>query len=186
MSPLRWSPTKTVFADLRWLLHFLAINDTMSMAGELGSVQDYRDLLDHHLARLDDVKQVVAIEPPLTEADCAELVIEVEGKAANKTTEQHKKAHYALIETVFREKFYFLLATESIDKPSFARVWNLLDVVTILSDHELCEPGLIFWLVEELLDGQSIDGCRRVFDYLESRRERITAVGGSKSLYHQS
>ena len=41
---------------------------------------------------------------------------------------------------------------------------------------EKCEPGLIFWLVEELLDTQTIDGCRIIFDYLDSRRERITAV----------
>ncbi|KAI9828185.1 MAG: hypothetical protein M1826_006113 [Phylliscum demangeonii] len=40
---------------------------------------------------------------------------------------------------------------------------------------EQCEPGLIFWLIEELLDSQTIDGCKTVFDYLESRRERITA-----------
>lgn len=40
-----------------------------------------------------------------------------------------------------------------------------------------CEPGLGFWLVEELLDTQTIDGCRVVFDYLESRRERMCAVG---------
>lgn len=41
---------------------------------------------------------------------------------------------------------------------------------------EQCEPGLIFWLIEELLDSQTIDGCRKVFDYLESRRERTTKV----------
>ena len=34
---------------------------------------------------------------------------------------------------------------------------------------------MLFWLVEELLDTQTIDGCRTVFDYLDSRRERITA-----------
>lgn len=39
---------------------------------------------------------------------------------------------------------------------------------------EQCEPGLIFWLIEELLDSQTIDGCRKIFDYLESRRERNT------------
>ena len=39
-----------------------------------------------------------------------------------------------------------------------------------------CEPGLLFWLVEELLDSQTIDGCGIIFDYLDSRRERITAV----------
>ena len=41
---------------------------------------------------------------------------------------------------------------------------------------EQCEPGLIFWLIEELLDSQTIDGCRKIFDYLESRRERNTKV----------
>jgi len=36
-----------------------------------------------------------------------------------------------------------------------------------------CEPILAFYLVEELLDSQTTDGCRVVFDYLESRRERL-------------
>ena len=48
-----------------------------------------------------------------------------------------------------------------------------------MSDGKIdqCEPGLAFWLVEELLDTQTIDGCRTVFGYLESRRERMCAVG---------
>ncbi len=158
----------------------------MSDTEELDSVQAYRDLIYRHLTRTNDVKPDDGIEPPLAEADCAELVTEVEVKAAEKSTEQNKKAHYARIETVFREKFYSLLATELIDKPSFTKIWNLLDVVAILSDHELCEPGLIFWLVEELLDSQTIEGCRRVFDYLESRRERITAVSGLRMLRSHS
>lgn len=53
-------------------------------------------------------------------------------------------------------------------------MWNLLDVLSILSDDDQCDPALLFWLVEELLDSQTISGCRIVFDYLESRRERIT------------
>lgn len=87
-----------------------------------------------------------------------------------------------------------LKSTTSIDDPSFIQIWNLLDIVSIFSDNgnsyysmnswrayltsrlEQCEPGLIFWLIEELLDSQTIDGCRKVFDYLESRRERNTAV----------
>lgn len=152
----------------------------MSVTKELDSVQAYRELIGHHLARLSGVKEDIGIEPPLTEADCNELVAEVEATAADKSTERSKKAHYALIETIFRENFYSLLEIESIDDPSFTKVWNLLDVVAILSDHELCEPGLIFWLVEELLDSQTINGCRTVFDFLESRRERITAVGRLK------
>jgi THO complex subunit 1 len=68
-----------------------------------------------------------------------------------------------------------LQATTSIDSPDFAKVWNLFDILAILSDDEQCEPALLFWLVEELLDSQTIAGCRTVFDFLESRRERITA-----------
>lgn len=44
----------------------------------------------------------------------------------------------------------------------------------MLSDNGQCDPALMFWLVEELLDSQTIAGCRKVFDYLESRRDRIT------------
>ncbi len=55
------------------------------------------------------------------------------------------------------------------------RVWNLFDFLSVLSDNEQCDPALLFWLVEELLDSQTVDGCRKVFDFLESRRERITA-----------
>jgi len=54
-------------------------------------------------------------------------------------------------------------------------MWNLLDIISILSDDEQCDTALLFWLVEELLDSQTIAGCRKIFDYLESRRERITA-----------
>ena len=65
--------------------------------------------------------------------------------------------------------------TTSIDSPDFVKVWNLFDILTILSNTEDCDPSLVFWLVEELLDSQTISGCRKVFDFLESRRERLIA-----------
>lgn len=61
-------------------------------------------------------------------------------------------------------------------------MWNLLDIVLILASVEQCDPNLIFWLVEELLDGQTIDGCRTVFEYLESRRERMIPGRQSQKL----
>lgn len=42
---------------------------------------------------------------------------------------------------------------------------------------DLCSPQLVLLLIEELLDSQSIAGCRTVFNFLESRREAIVAVG---------
>lgn len=58
---------------------------------------------------------------------------------------------------------------------SFVKLWNLFDIISILSDDEQCDAALLFWLIEELLDSQTIAGCRKIFDYLESRREKITA-----------
>ena len=55
-------------------------------------------------------------------------------------------------------------------------IWNLLDILLICGDQEQCEPTLLWYLIEELLDSQSLSGCRVVFDYLESRRERLIAV----------
>lgn len=59
-------------------------------------------------------------------------------------------------------------------------MWNFLDVLSILSDGGQCDPALVFWLVEELLDSQTIAGCRHIFDFLESRRERMTAQNFSQ------
>jgi THO complex subunit 1 len=48
-------------------------------------------------------------------------------------------------------------------------------VLSFLADDKQCDPSLLFWLVEELLDSQTIQGCGKILDYLESRRERIIA-----------
>ena len=124
------------------------------------SVAAYRNIIEPYLDR--------------PEADYSSLLQKLQHQNAANTT-QGQPAQFAAIETVFRDKFYELLATTEIFDPAFDSVWHLLDVVAILSDKELCESGLIFWLIEELLDSQTIDGCRKVFDYLESRRERITS-----------
>ncbi|GAD94918.1 THO complex subunit Tho1 [Paecilomyces variotii No. 5] len=138
------------------------------------SVQVYRRLIESLLAKAEELKPDKQIEPPLTEADFGDSTWRIEGSDANVLKRENQQANYAAVETAFRERFYDLLATTSIDDPSFVQIWHLLDVVSIFSDNEQCEPGLIFWLIEELLDSQTIDGCRKVFDYLESRRERNT------------
>lgn len=126
----------------------------------LESVTAYRDIIDPYLER--------------PESDYADLVEQLR-QQSEVDTSKGPAAQFAAIETVFRDQFYELLATTEITDAGFDAVWHLLDVVALLSDQELCESGLIFWLIEELLDSQTIDGCRKVFDYLESRRERITS-----------
>jgi len=85
-------------------------------------------------------------------------------------------------------------SSRSVTDAEFIDVWNLLDILNICGDQgmsvsktfwlvcklinviEQCDPLLVWYLIEELLDSQKIQGCRRVFDYLESRRERLVTV----------
>ncbi|KAJ6079993.1 hypothetical protein N7467_009746 [Penicillium canescens] len=145
----------------------------MENAGVAG-VQIYKRLVDSLLDRAAQVKLDKQIEPPLTEAHLGETIWKPLPQDEEAIKYLNQQTRPAAVEIAFRQKFYHLLASTSIDDPAFIHIWNLLDVVSIFSDNEQCEPGLIFWLIEELLDSQTIDGCRKVFDYLESRRERNT------------
>ncbi|KAF7116534.1 hypothetical protein CNMCM5793_005015 [Aspergillus hiratsukae] len=136
----------------------------------------YRRLVDDLLNRADQIKQDAQIEPPLTEAHLGDSIWAIQGEEKQLVEQLSQQTRFAAVELAFRERFYSLLANTTIDEPSFICMWNLLDIISIFSDNEQCEPGLIFWLIEELLDSQTIDGCRKVFDYLESRRERNTKV----------
>ncbi|KJZ76026.1 hypothetical protein HIM_04482 [Hirsutella minnesotensis 3608] len=142
-------------------------------------------LLDELLAEASAAKQTSAIDPALNEADFNDLSGRALAAFANDGTadadngaggkETAKTTYFAVIETAARDLFDRLIATIPIDSPEFIKMWNLLDILSLLSDNGQCDPALLFWLVEELLDSQTIAGCRRIFDYLESRRERITA-----------
>ena len=146
---------------------------TMSSEG-VSSVEHFVADIRELLFSAHGLKPQGDVEPPLTEHDLKDTASKLlRCNGADGSSEDHSQ--YAAIETACRNVFYELLATTSIKDVTFGQVWNLLDIVSILSDTAQCEPGLVFWLVEELLDSQTIEGCRRVFDYLDSRRERITA-----------
>ncbi|KFX88453.1 hypothetical protein V490_07623 [Pseudogymnoascus sp. VKM F-3557] len=143
---------------------------------EVEAVNLCKGLLGDMLAQANEVKRTNGIEPPILKADIEEefrrlqeIPSFAEGRDSKKST------RYAVIETAVRDTFIDLLATYSIEQPQFVQVWNLLDIVSTLSDDGQCDPALLFWLIEELLDSQTIAGCRKILDYLESRRERIIA-----------
>jgi hypothetical protein len=46
----------------------------------------------------------------------------------------------------------------------------------LLIHSDQCDFFLLWYLVEELLECQSIEACRTVFDYLESRGKRLLTV----------
>lgn len=143
---------------------------------EVQGADECTQLLLEMLERAEEVKQTNTVEPPLNKSDLGDLFERVETVffSSAATLELRKRVH-AVIEAIVRSIFNKLLSSTTIDMPSFVKLWNLFDIISILSDDEQCDPALLFWLIEELLDSQTIAGCRKIFDYLESRREKITA-----------
>ncbi|GAW21769.1 hypothetical protein ANO14919_112940 [Xylariales sp. No.14919] len=139
------------------------------------------DLLKNALAHAQTIKPAATIEPPLTKSHFETFIARLPAiflsaaPDSSQGRDSEKVRLYATVETAARKIFSAMVAGTSIDSPDFVRVWNLFDFLSVLSDNEQCDPALLFWLVEELLDSQTVDGCRKVFDFLESRRERITA-----------
>ncbi|KAF4979392.1 hypothetical protein FZEAL_4395 [Fusarium zealandicum] len=161
----------------------MAALDTANPAAPV--VGAFAVLLQELLSQAEKAKQEHTIEPALNKSDFDDLSGRVSTTAnqvagpkvedGKTTNDQVKGRQYAIIETAARDIFSNLIATTAIDSPDFVRVWNLLDILSLLSDDGQCDPALLFWLAEELLDSQTIAGCRKIFDFLESRRERITA-----------
>ncbi|KAI5306967.1 hypothetical protein KEM56_006041 [Ascosphaera pollenicola] len=145
--------------------------------------QVYRRLLNELLESAAQIRSTADVGLPLTEAQFKGAVKNAFATADKELSGCSAQAHRDAVETVFREIFYSFLATTPIDSPEIVRMWNLFDLAYIFSDNGRAEPPLFFWLAEELLDSQTIVGCRKVFDYLESRREQtVTKAFSSKSL----
>ncbi|KAM7223622.1 THO complex subunit 1 [Rhypophila decipiens] len=150
----------------------------VSPSDDIPAVASVKEFLNNLLARAESIKST-SIEPALEKSDFPDLILALNDvlgpglSQANDSTDPHRVRRFAIIEAAARDTFTNLIATTSIDSPSFVKIWNLFDILSILSDGEHCDPALLLWLVEELLDSQAIPGCRKVFDFLESRRERI-------------
>jgi THO complex subunit 1 len=135
-----------------------------------------REALEH----AQKVKPTPSIEPPLSNADAAGLISQLPAIFSTQSSSDEaapadadNALQFLAIETVVRSRLDTLLATVPIEAPEFVEVWNILDLLTSLEDSQKCDSGLVLSLVEELVDSQTIEGCRIVFDYLESRRERL-------------
>ncbi|KAI1771287.1 THO complex subunit 1 transcription elongation factor-domain-containing protein [Hypoxylon cercidicola] len=149
---------------------------------EIPQVDAFAALLRDALNHAQSVKPAASIEPPLTKADFDKLLAQLPtifpcaspGYTSGNLVAE-KARQNAVVETAARNVFSSLVAGTPIDSPEFVQIWNLFDFLSVLSDGEQCDPALLFWLVEELLDSQTNEGCRKIFDFLESRREQIIA-----------
>ncbi|KAH0285983.1 nuclear matrix protein [Aureobasidium namibiae CBS 147.97] len=122
------------------------------------------------LQRAREIKSVETIDPPLPVADLAQGVSSIGKDVFGSQPDAHK---FTVVETAARKIFYETIQSTDIRTPGFVRMWDFLDLLLLCGELGQCEPILAFWLVEELLDSQTTEGCRIVFDYLESRRERL-------------
>ncbi|KAK5097408.1 hypothetical protein LTS08_006820 [Lithohypha guttulata] len=116
--------------------------------------------------------RAVAESATRTEAD--KILAQV--RSIRASSDETPASHSASVETAFREQLIELIASINIEEDDFSPVWSLLDALNLLCDNELCDFPVGFYLVEDLLDSQTINGCRKVFNYLESRRERMTKL----------
>lgn len=143
----------------------------MSIEG-IPSVASCRTLINSHVQRLIQKRHKAGSDSPVTDHELADLIQQL---TKLKTETDPTPLAAARLDAIFRDRFANILEGTDIFDPAFLEVWILIDIITILSEIQCCEPALNFYLIEELLDSQQIEGCRKVFDYLESRRDRMIA-----------
>jgi THO complex subunit 1 len=78
---------------------------------DIKSVKAYKELVRSLLAKAAQVKPAGQVEPPLTEVNLSDTIWRARGKDEVGLKEQAQQAHYAAVETAFREKFYELLVS---------------------------------------------------------------------------
>lgn len=156
----------------------MSVGDDVSTASSsVAAVKTLEARVRDLLTKASQVKQTTAIDPPLHAADFDNDIRSLGPSPSDSSSPT--ASSQTLLETAVRNVFYPLITKLDISTPAFVAVWNLFDLLNICADASLCDPSLSLWLVEELLDSQTIHGCRRVFDYLEARRERLIPVNSA-------
>ena len=114
------------------------------------SVETYARSIQVWLKKAKHVKHESSIEPALPISEFDEQVQDIASIRSHGSVNS-QQAHYAAIETAIRNIFYDILvcdhrcrdsqvltksqASTSIDQPSFCAIWNLFDIVVIVSDN---------------------------------------------------
>ncbi|KAI5310495.1 hypothetical protein KEM55_006316 [Ascosphaera atra] len=114
----------------------MPVADTQQVAETVPAVKTYKRVINELLDTAGQIKATSSIEPPLTENDFGDAITKAYAAAQGELGGLKQQGHWDAVETVSRGIFYHLLATTSIDDPSFVRIWNLLDLLSIFSDNE--------------------------------------------------
>ena len=136
------------------------------------TVSRVRDLLRKARA----VKTESAVDPALSPSDLGQEISIICDDIFETIPKSQRQT---MLEIAVRRVFYEHLQSADIYDATFGDVWNLLDILLIFCEAEKPkpEPDFFFTLawsfIEELVESQTTDRCRVIFDYLESRRERL-------------
>jgi THO complex subunit 1 len=131
-----------------------------------------RELVLSHVQRLLQNRLKTGSDAPISDSECTELIQQLQANSQDESRELSRSR----IDAIFRDRFANVVATTDISDPAFQEAWVIIDIATVMTDHQCSEPALNFYLIEELLDSQGIEGCKRVFDYLEPRMDRMIAT----------
>jgi len=132
--------------------------------------RDVESLLRNLLDKAATLKTTDTLEPALPTAPFEDDITRLSAIFSHNEDTLRESSRHNIFETAARDVFYSVVAKHDAQTTTFTTIYNLLDILQQCTEHSLCDSALTLWLVEELLDSQTIDGCRLVFDYLESRR----------------
>lgn len=141
-------------------------------AADLQPVAQVEKRLQALLEHARKVKPQEAVDPPLP---LTELIPQIEELHRDLDEQSDQNYKLSVVEIAARRIFYSQIHATDIEDPAFVEVWNLFDILLVSSDRGYSSAEIACYLIEELLDSQTTTGCRTVFDYLESRRERLVA-----------
>ena len=142
------------------------------MIFEPPSVETLETALRKLLQRATEIKLLDTVNPALSASDIGREVFLVIEEVLAQVPEDQRQV---VFETAARKIYYGLVSSTDVGEPAFVHVWNLLDITIVFTEVETKKLSLIlpWYLIEELVESQTTDRCRIVFDYLESRRERL-------------
>ncbi|CAO3680245.1 unnamed protein product [Rhizopus microsporus] len=104
-------------------------------------------------------------EPPTSFIESLSTIPIVEGKP-----DWRKSA----TELAFRRALIHNVQTEE-NEDRLKKIFDCCDIVLYCSEIDLLDQVIPLTFVEELLDLHTTEGCEKIFDYVEQRKDRLTA-----------
>lgn len=145
----------------------MAVDDAVAPPA-VGNIEaKLRQLLYNVIERQELATSSTPLAPELLEDGLSQLADELK----NVTPDLHIPL---VLEAAVRRIFYDLSRVATIDHPEANHIWSFLDILLSLCESRETGRAIIWYLIEELVESQTADLCRIIFDYLDSRRERLT------------